>query len=51
MTSLLQFHSTRYIVHEPVGQSVPFGGLKLMVIFEKVYTPIVGKCMIAFCKW
>jgi hypothetical protein len=24
---------------------------RLIVIFEKVYTPIVGKYMIAFLKW
>jgi len=33
------------------GQSVPFLGIRLMVIFEKVYTPRVRKSTIALLGW
>jgi hypothetical protein len=47
---------TLYLDREPDPQnlfwsSVPFWGQRLIEIFEKVYTPIVGKYMIAFLKW
>jgi hypothetical protein len=42
------------VCSEPAPQILAIGtilGTKVIVIFEKVYTPIVGKYMIAFLKW